>query len=254
MIKTIFINNIAIIDYLEINFSKGFNIITGESGSGKSILIKSIEYLKGKKFNKDDFRKNADFASIKSIINIDDLDYSIERKISKKNISTFYVNNKKIKFEDYVQLVQNSIDIHNQNDHHNLLDKSFHIKYLDAFADNSLILKKIDSIYTDWQKTKNELSALLKQKENYNAKKELYQFQNDELSKMDLEEGMEEKLMSNYHLLFNSKKIKEKIEVIKCNLSNDLSDSSISSKLSDAIKNIEDIVKYGKDFKILIQG
>ena len=53
MIKNINISNIAIIDNLEINFSKGFNVITGESGSGKSILIKSIEYLKGKKFNKD---------------------------------------------------------------------------------------------------------------------------------------------------------------------------------------------------------
>ena len=57
MIKNINISNIAIIDNLEINFSKGFNVITGESGSGKSILIKSIEYLKGKKFNKDDLRK-----------------------------------------------------------------------------------------------------------------------------------------------------------------------------------------------------
>ena len=251
MIKNINISNIAIIDNLEINFSKGFNIITGESGAGKSILIKSIEYLKGKKFNKDDFRKNADSASINSVINIDNKDYSLERKISKNYISTFYVNNEKTNFETYSQLLKNAIDIHNQNDHQDLLDKNLHIQYLDAFADNSLILNQIDSVYTEWQKMKKELSDLVREKEEYKAKKELYQFQNEELSKIDLTEGMEEKLMYKYQLLFNSKKIKDSIALSKSNLSDDLSDNNVSSKISNAIKNIEDIVEYSKDFKTI---
>ena len=251
MIKNINISNIAIIDSLEINFSKGFNVITGESGAGKSILIKSIEYLKGKKFNKNDFRKNANSASIKSIINIDNVDYKLKRKISKNHVSSFYVNNEKTNFEKYTELVKNAIDIHNQNDHQDLLDTSLHIQYLDAFADNGLILNQIDSIHAEWQKMKKKLTDLLKQKEEYNTKKELYQFQNEELSKIELEENMEEKLMSKYHLLFNSKKIKDSISIVKSNLSNDLSDDNISSKLSDAIKNIEDIVEYSKDFKAI---
>ena len=251
MIKTISISNIAIIDNLEINFSKGFNIITGESGAGKSILIKSIEYLKGKKFNKDDFRKNADSAYIKSIINIANTDYALERKISKNYISSFYVNNEKTNFETYNQLVKAAIDIHNQNDHHDLLDNSLHIKYLDAFADNNLILNQINSIYIDWQKMKKELVVLLKQREEYNTKKELYQFQNEELSKIELSEDMEEKLMSKYHLLFNSKKIKDTISIVKSNLNDDLSDNNVSSKLSNAIKQIEGIIEYSNDFKIV---
>ena len=251
MIKNINISNIAIIDNLEINFSKGFNVITGESGAGKSILIKSIEYLKGKKFNKDDFRKNAESAYIKSIINIDNKDYSLERKISKNYISSFYVNNKKTNFETYSQLVKTAIDIHNQNDHHDLLDNSLHIKYLDAFADNSLILNQIDSTYIEWQKMKKELANLLMEKEEYNTKKELYEFQNEELSKIELTEDMEEELMSKYHLLFNSKKIKDSISVVKSNLNDGLSNNNVSSKLSDAIKNIENIVEYSKDFKTI---
>ena len=251
MIKNINISNIAIIDNLEINFSKGFNVITGESGAGKSILIKSIEYLKGKKFNKDDFRKNAESAYIKSIINIDNKDYSLERKISKNYISSFYVNNKKTNFETYSQLVKTAIDIHNQNDHHDLLDNSLHIKYLDAFADNSLILNQIDSTYIEWQKMKKELANLLMEKEEYNTKKELYEFQNEELSKIELTEDMEEEFMSKYHLLFNSKKIKDSISVVKSNLNDGLSNNNVSSKLSDAIKNIENIVEYSKDFKTI---
>ena len=251
MIKKINISNIAIIDNLEINFSKGFNIITGESGSGKSILIKSIEYLKGKKFNKDDFRKNAASAYISSVINVDNKDYSLERRISKNYVSSFYVNNEKTNFETYSQLLKNAIDIHNQNDHQDLLDKSLHIQYLDAFSDNSLLLNKIDSVYIEWQKKKKELSALIKQKEEYKAKKELYQFQNEELSKIELTEDMEEKLMSKYQLLFNSKKIKDSISLSKANLNDDLSDNNVSAKISNAIKNIEDIVGYSNNFKTI---
>ena len=251
MIKNINISNIAIIDNLEINFAKGFNIITGESGSGKSILIKSIEYLKGKKFNKDDFRKNANSASICSIIKVNNKDYTLERRISKKYISSFYINNEKTNFETYSKLLKNAIDIHNQNDHHDLLDKSLHIKYLDAFSDNSLILKEIDDIYKKWEKAKNELSILINQKEEYKSKKELYQFQSEELSKIELTEDTEEKLMSKYKLLFNSKKIKDTISISKNNLNDDLSGNGVSEKISNAIKNIEEIVDFSNDFKII---
>ncbi len=251
MIRKINISNIAIIDNLEINFSKGFNIITGESGSGKSILIKSIEYLKGKKFNKDDFRKNADFASINSVIKIDDKDFNLERRISKNYISSFYINNKKTNFENYTKLIKNAIDIHNQNDHQDLLDKSLHIQYLDAFSDNTSLLNQIDSVHSEWQIMKRRLSELLIQKDEYNTKKELYNFQNEELSKIELTEDMEEKLISKYQLLFNSKKIKDSISIAKASLSDDLSDNNVSAKISNAIKNIEDIVEYSTDFKTI---
>ena len=149
---------------MEINFSKGFNVITGESGSGKSILIKSIEYLKGKKFNKDDLRKNTDAASISSVINVDNKDYSLKRRISKNYVSSFYINDVKTNFETYSLFLKNAIDIHNQNDHQDLLDKTLHIQYLDGFSDNSLLLNQIDSIYVEWQKKKKDLSDLLHQK------------------------------------------------------------------------------------------
>ena len=251
MIKNINISNIAIIDNLEINFSKGFNVITGESGSGKSILIKSIEYLKGKKFNKDDLRKNADSASISSIINIDNKDYSLKRRISKNYVSSFYINDVKTNFETYSLFLKKAIDIHNQNDHQDLLDKSLHIQYLDGFSDNSLLLNQIDSIYVEWQKKKKDLSDLINQKDEYKTKKELYQFQNEELSKIELTEDMVAELMSNYQLLFNSKKIKDSISLTKAKLNDDLSENNVSTKISNAIKNIEDIVEYSKSFKTI---
>ena len=72
MIKKIIINNIAIIDSLEFELSNKLNIVTGETGSGKSIIIKSIQYLKGVKFNKDDLRKGAESASIEALVSINE--------------------------------------------------------------------------------------------------------------------------------------------------------------------------------------
>ena len=147
--------------------------------------------------------------------------------------------------------LKNAIDIHNQNDHQDLLDKSLHIQYLDGFSDNSLLLNQIDSIYGEWQKKKKDLSNLLHQKSEYKSKKELYQFQNEELSKIELTEDMEAELMSNYQLLFNSKKKKDAISFTKAKLNDDLSDNNVSTKISNAIKNMEDIVEYSKDFKTI---
>ena len=93
MIKKININNIAIIDSLEFKLSNTLNIVTGETGSGKSIIIKSIQYLKGAKFNKDDLRKGADNASIEALVLINNKEMSLKRKISKNFVSSFYINN-----------------------------------------------------------------------------------------------------------------------------------------------------------------
>ena len=125
-----------------------------------------------------------------------------------------------------------------------------HIKYLDGFSNNSSLLNQIDSLYVNAKKQKM-LSALLKQKEDYKSKKELYQFQNEELSKIELTEDIELELMSKYQLLFNSKKIKDSISLTKSKLNDDLSDTNVSSQISNAIKNIEDIVDYSKEFKTI---
>ena len=143
MIKKIIINNIAIIDSLEFELSNRLNIVTGETGSGKSIIIKSIQYLKGAKFNKDDLRKGADSASIEALVSINKEEMNLKRKISKNFVSSYYINNNKKTFDEYSKIVGNSIDIHNQHDHHDLLNEESHISYLDIFSENQSLLKDV---------------------------------------------------------------------------------------------------------------
>ena len=248
MIKKIIINNIAIIDSLEVKFSNRLNIITGETGSGKSIIIKSIQYLKGIKFKKEDLRKGSDKASIEALVLIKREEMCLKRKISKNFVSSFYINNNKKTFDEYSKIVGNSIDIHNQRDHHNILDKESHVSYLDIFVGNHLLLKKVCNIYKDWIVKKKEMKNLIIKKEDYLLKKELYELQHEELSKIKLTVDIDKEITSKFNLLSNSKIIKQNIEEIKNLLNND-SDSSIISSLNQSIKKTQEMVNYGESFK-----
>jgi len=248
VIKKIIINNIAIIDSLEFELSNRLNIITGETGSGKSIIIKSIQYLKGAKFNKDDLRKGANNASIEALITINKEETHLKRKISKNFVSSFYINNNKKTFDEYSKIVGNSVDIHNQHDHHDLLNEESHISYLDIFSGNHSLLKDVCNFYEEWTIRKKEIKKIILKKEEYLLKKELYEFQNDELSKIDLTLDMEKEIISKFNLLSNSKIIKQNIEEIKSTLNND-SDSSVISNLNFSIKKTQQMVDYGEDFK-----
>tara|TARA_B100000029_G_scaffold514587_1_gene618016 strand:+ start:1349 stop:2965 length:1617 start_codon:yes stop_codon:yes gene_type:complete len=248
MIKKIIINNIAIIDFLEFELSDKLNIVTGETGSGKSIIIKSIQYLKGIKFNKDDLRKGAESASIEALVSINNKEMYLKRKISKKFVSSFYINSNKKTFEEYLKVVSNSVDIHNQHDHHDLLNEKSHISYLDIFSRNQPLLEDVYNFYEEWIIKKNKMKKIILKKEEYLLKKELYELQSEELSKIELTPDMEKKITSKFNLLSNSKVIKQNIEEIKNILNND-SDNSIVSNLNHSIKKTQEMVDYGEDFK-----
>jgi len=248
MIKKIIINNIAIIDFLEFQLSNKLNIVTGETGAGKSIIIKSIQYLKGAKFNKDDLRKGAERASIEALVSINKEEMHLKRKISKKFVSSFYVNNDKKTFYEYSKIVSNSIDIHNQHDHYDLLNGESHISYLDIFSGNKSLLKDVCNFYEGWTVKKKEIKKIILKKEEYLLKKELYELQSEELSKIELTADMEKEITSKFNLLSNSKNIKQNIEEIKNMLNND-SDNSIISNLNYSIKKTQEMVDYGEDFK-----
>ena len=248
MIKKITINNIAIIDSLEFELSNTLNIVTGETGSGKSIIIKSIQYLKGAKFNKDDLRKGADSASIEALVSINKEEMHLKRKISKNFVSSYYINNNKKTFNEYSKIVSNSIDIHNQHDHHDLLNEESHISYLDIFSGNHSLLNNVCNFYEQWNVKKKEMEKLILKNEEYLLKKELYELQNEELSKIELTSSMEKEITSKYNLLSNSKLIKQNIEEIKNILNND-SDNSVISHLNNLIKKTQEMADYGDDFK-----
>ena len=153
MISTLHIKNIGIIDELSINFDEGFNVLTGETGAGKTLIIGSLAILAGGRFSKDMIRKGENYSLIETSIyypkseHAEDGNIIISREIYSNGRNTCKVNGKLITVNELKIIMSKIIDIHGQHDNQNLLNSSKHIIYLDNYAG-----EKLNKIKEEYQK------------------------------------------------------------------------------------------------------
>lgn len=231
MIKSLYIKNLAIIDELEVHFEKGLNIITGETGSGKSILVNAIAYLLGGRFSKDHMRTDSQKTIIEGNFQTDNINCTIRRIISANGNSRIFVDDEPIKLNELPQITNKFIDMHGQHEHQQLLLPSHHLSYVDQFGNYDYILQDVSTQYSSLQTCKSELRALKKIQTSLDEKKELYAFQLEELDKYELEGDSDSKLSSEYETLTRASEIIQHLENIDYSL--DKSESSIVSQVSE---------------------
>jgi len=231
VIKSLYIKNLAIIDELEVHFEKGLNIITGETGSGKSILVNAIAYLLGGRFSKDHMRTDSQKTIIEGNFQTDNINCTIRRIISANGNSRIFVDDEPIKLNELPQITNKFIDMHGQHEHQQLLLPSHHLSYVDQFGNYDYILQDVSTQYSSLQTCKSELRALKKIQTSLDEKKELYAFQLEELDKYELEGDSDSKLSSEYETLTRASEIIQHLENIDYSL--DKSESSIVSQVSE---------------------
>ena len=140
MISTLHIKNIGIIDDLSIDFNEGLNILTGETGAGKTLIIQSLEIISGGRFSKEIIRKGENYSLVEASIYLPESEFSedgniiISREIYSNGRNTCKINGKLVTVSELKKVMSKIIDIHGQNDNQNLLDNSNHKSYLDDFA------------------------------------------------------------------------------------------------------------------------
>ena len=140
MISTLHIKNIGIIDDLSIDFNEGLNILTGETGAGKTLIIQSLEIISGGRFSKEIIRKGENYSLVEASIYLPESEISedgniiISREIYSNGRNTCKINGKLVTVSELKKVMSKIIDIHGQHDNQNLLDNSNHISYLDDFA------------------------------------------------------------------------------------------------------------------------
>jgi DNA repair protein RecN (Recombination protein N) len=239
VIKSLYIKNLAIIDELEVHFEKGLNIITGETGSGKSILVNAIAYLLGGRFSKDHMRTDSKKTIIEGKFQTNTINCTIRRVISANGNSRIFVDDEPIKLNELPQITNKFIDMHGQHEHQQLLLPSNHLSYVDQFGDYDHILKDVSTQFSNLQTYKSELSALKKIQTSLDEKKELYTFQLEELDKYKLESDLDLKLSSEYETLTRASEIIQHLENIDYSL--DKSESSIVSQVSGLKSSIAKI-------------
>ena len=223
MLSRLLINNYALIDSLSISFDDGFNVITGETGSGKSILLGALGFVIGDRSDSnviiDDSRKcvvEAEFIfdddRFKPFFDNYDLDYSAEcvlrRELSPSKKSRAFINDTPVTVQQLKELGGQLIDIHSQHDSLLLTNPDFQLNLLDNAANNSSYLSEYSSLYRSFINTSNELKHLEELSRNSLAEADFLSFQLDELNKANLQEDEYEELTQRIELLENSEDVK----------------------------------------------
>ena len=167
MITTLHIKNIGIIEDITIDFNKGLNVLTGETGAGKTLIIDSLQIISGGRFSKEMIRKgeNQSFVELcmyepeneKAI----DGNIIISREINSHGKNMCKINGRMVTVNELREFMRNFIEIHGQNDNQNLLENKMHLSYLDGFIGQEVLEKKKNYIelYEQYNEIKQQLKA-----------------------------------------------------------------------------------------------
>ena len=230
MLQKLRILNYAIIDELTISFSQKLNIITGETGAGKSILMGALDLVLGKRADtailKDKERKcivEATFVvknneAIHQFFINNDLDKEedilIRREIGANGKSRSFVNDTPVNLSQLKELTANLVDLHRQFDTLEIGSENFQREVMDALADNAALLAQLKTVFTKYSTVKNELEALRLQQSNADKEADYNKFLLEEFTEISLKENELEELDAEIKLLSNAENIKMQLGAV----------------------------------------
>ncbi|MGL4652541.1 DNA repair protein RecN [Cetobacterium sp.] len=264
MLKELKIENLAIIEKVDLEFEKGLIVLTGETGAGKSIILSGINLLIGEKASADMVRDGQDHLLAQGVfavneeqeaelrelgIEAEDNEVIVRRHIDKNGKGKAFVNNIRVPMSSLKEIMGTLVDIVGQHSHQMLLNKSNHLRLLDRFLseDGNRIKKQLEVIYNEYSSLERRIQDVEKNKKETIEKKEFYEFQLEEIDKVALKDGEDEKLEEEYKKLFHAGKIKEKLSLTEDLLKDN--EKNALSIIYNSRKNLEIISKYGKEFQ-----
>ena len=250
MILSLHIRNIGIIEDLSIDFNKGLNVLTGETGAGKTLIIDSLQVISGGRFSKDMIRKGETNSFVELCLYCPENEKAIEgniivsREININGKNMCKINGRMVTVNELKDFMKQFIEIHGQNDNQNLLDSKLHLKYLDGFIGKDIIGEdkvKYRELYNRYLEIKEELKQNYGDDKERQRKLDLLRYQTEEIEEAKLKENEEEALEEKRKLFLNSEKIVENLNEADSLLSENTIDSL--SMAIRALEKIEDIDK-----------
>ncbi len=250
MINTLHIKNIGIIDDITINLNEGFNVLTGETGAGKTLIIGSLQILAGGRFSKDMIRNGETVSYVEMDAYLPNKGYEndtvvVSREINIKGKNTCKINGRLVTVSELKYFMNNIIDIHGQNDNQSILDISTHIDLLDEYAESEIktIKENYCKLYEEYLNIKSEINRNYGDDKEKQRKLDLLNYQVNEIENANLKIGEEEELEERRTLIMSSEKITINLSEAEKNL-NDIAVDSINI----AIKDLEKIEKYNDEY------
>ncbi len=268
MLSLLHIENIAVIECSDISFDRGFNILTGETGAGKSIVIDAISAILGERAYRDMIRTGANKASVRAVFTDvpeypwfeeNGVEYDpetvIQREIYLDGKNVCRVNGSLVSVTILRKLGIQLINIHGQHDSASLFDENNHLQFLDAFADNEDLRLSYSEAYGAVSKIRNEIQRMTMDESEKLRRMETLRYQIQEISKANLEAGEDEALEARRKLLQNAEKLSSGMDdAVNCLYGGDDNDGAASllaqaeralarlSRYSDSILELHDRV------------
>ncbi|HYJ38881.1 MAG TPA: AAA family ATPase, partial [Chitinophagaceae bacterium] len=267
MLTRLYIQNYAIIDEIDIAFSNKFNIITGETGAGKSILVGALSLILGSRadttvlLNREkkcviegifDLSRKAE---VKSLLNQEELDATdelvIRREIAANGKSRAFINDTPVNLEQLREVTSMLVDLHHQFDTLELSETSFQREVIDALAGNADVLLEYRAIYTAWMENKRKLNALQANKQQFQKEFDYHQFLFNELEEASFVNNELEELEAELKLQENAEGIKTTLSGTAYQLSE--SEKPIVQQLKGLIHQLQGYSVMHNDLPLLLQ-
>ena len=248
MLGQLHIKNIGIIDEITINFEDGLNILTGETGAGKSLIIDSINAITGSRLSKDIIKNGESFALVEACF-FGDEDTILTREFYKNGRNICKINGNMVTLAEFKMLGEKLIDIHGQHDNQSLLNEKTHLDLLDNFAGNEILEYKLKyaKLLDEYKKTKSEIEKNYGDPVERARRIDLLKYQNEEISNANLKIGEDAELENKRTIIMNYEKIAKSL-----NTAYSLLDNNSIESLSSAIHEINLISNFDKKYEELL--
>lgn len=252
MITSLHIKNIGIIDDLTIDLNKGLNVLTGETGAGKTLIVDSLEIIAGGRFAKEMIRKGQNISFVEISLYLPNYENSIDgnvivsREINTSGKNVCKINGRLVTVAKLKNFMKNIIDIHGQYENQTLLDTDFHTKYLDKFIGQDICnqMEEYINLYDEYKK----LNLILKNNYGDDMEKrrrlDLLKYQYKEIKNANLKKGEDEELEEKRRIIMNSEKVAESLNTVNQNL-----EQTAIDVINDSIKALEKIENVDKKYE-----
>ena len=252
MIGTLHIRNIGIIEDLSIDLNRGLNVLTGETGAGKTLIIDSLQIISGGRFSKEMIRRGETNSFVELCMyepenrEFQDGTIIVSREINNNGKNMCKINGRMVTVNELKSFMSKYIEIHGQNDNQNLLDNKLHLNYLDGFIGNDIRKTKEEylKLYLEYNEVKKELKENFGDDKEKQRKLDLLQYQVNEIEEAGLKEKEEEELEEKRKMFLNSEKISENLT----NADSLIGENAIDS-ISMAIRALEKIENIDKKYE-----
>ena len=261
MLKEIKIQNFAIIENLVVNFESGLNVLTGETGAGKSIIIDALNLLLGGRADTDSIRTGETTALIEGLFQItnretlslveeigvetEDGELHIKRQVSNSGKNRCLLNDSQITVSTLAKIGDRLVDLHGQHDHQTLLHPEIHVDLLDLFGKSKQSRDKYFKEFLEYQSLVKNLQSLNTSQQERLQKEEFLGFQISEIDSANLSEGEEEVIMTEKNKLQHSEKTREALQRSQTLLADQ--SGSILENLRQILKELEPFIEIYSD-------